>query len=1168
MKIQKVDFTKFIINMEKNNAVELQYIDSDKEENSIDIGKYVAINIADEVVDIKIKDSDKQFIKADLNTYSKSLLFLVKDVQVKQVLKEYFSKEENFDKEYFVLESKALAMIGEKISTLDVKLNILDEVEKQKDIISKTDQKNNLKAYETPTNMFDIAFSLMQKSVISSDVLTDTAMNYKYEISESLKLKMAESKDDKALIKELKKTYELISSKKNVPLFANAIESFYSETRKHYFETIDNPDYKLIRDYIIENNPTLVSTLEEMSKSDFPYTVANSEMMKNVSTLPIIDLQAGSGEAILNSSTKNGLDIQLQGLEYRSKTDMGLDEDTLDNRYKVETSSNFNVYKNDLRSAFRNGKNFKAVLNTPVHLNPPYNADNQIAKESIDVLADKQFVFGLFPTSMKNFLAERLDGFVFEVNKELTGYKQEEVPEKLLYVIGRRYEDEVQLENGSTAKLSMNRQKHTFLRNIASSNVSDAIKEISKEINMNKDKFPFTDYINNMNSYFTMDNKRVDMVFRTIKDNMEKTNSFINNSSLFFEALEQNSDYIRSQFGSENMLLKEKVFPNVQFYEQDGKKEYLRFADVISNQGLLVSYRDNYPEILNLVKKIADKEGLEVNMNESFTSLYDLSNPHVPEKKDKKVSENIGLMKNYYLPSSFDISSKENKEHLMAIFEDVFKEKEANFDVHTKARFEKIIGLSTKLVTKLETKIRDEKSVLKDELFVLLDEDGVDVGKLNVSKTDFYKSLENLNYFNIDNYVELAELQDSKKEIVMENFLKHLKNSIFLLDKYNESTNCETRIFQYLSQSMALSKKQKANAITSSEYATEYNTLFVDFAKEFKVFDYFNSFVNYDSRLLSKFEKIFIKNEYLIDLNIQDKADIASDTYELYSHSPLNFFEYQRAEIEESIEKLVQDKLEANNLPPLEAKQLKFIKIDIYNSLSQDFVKRKSIFEAGIRLSKLLVMNYGYATLKKTMSAKQGKEISYAKLYNELFDSIAMNTLGLMPHQHHTSERFLEISEDVKLDMKMWEMRSGKTLGFTQEMYLLSLFNSKDAFMLLESKNIDDITLQIMSHLPHLFMNTNFYLTESKMNDAVVSPSKAYNHLPQAEYYPNLPTILKPFYTGRGDMTKDEISVYAVEFEQLMETVNKKEIDKQHILDNYGDSKFLDILEVSCMKNA
>ena len=74
-KINFVNFSEFFINMNNNNAVELEFKGEDGITDKVDIGKYVQIGFVDDAIDLKIKDSDK-FIKSTLSTYSKSLLFL------------------------------------------------------------------------------------------------------------------------------------------------------------------------------------------------------------------------------------------------------------------------------------------------------------------------------------------------------------------------------------------------------------------------------------------------------------------------------------------------------------------------------------------------------------------------------------------------------------------------------------------------------------------------------------------------------------------------------------------------------------------------------------------------------------------------------------------------------------------------------------------------------------------------------------------------------------------------------------------------------------------------------------------------------------------------------------------------------------------------------------
>ena len=46
-----------------------------------------------------------------------------------------------------------------------------------------------------------------------------------------------------------------------------------------------------------------------------------------------------------------------------------------------------------------------------------------------------------------------------------------------------------------------------------------------------------------------------------------------------------------------------------------------------------------------------------------------------------------------------------------------------------------VIDRSSRLITKLETTIRGEKDVLKDKIFVAIDEDEIDIGKVTPSNT-------------------------------------------------------------------------------------------------------------------------------------------------------------------------------------------------------------------------------------------------------------------------------------------------------------------------------------------------------------------------------------------------------------------------------------------------
>lgn len=1167
-KINFVKFSEFLINMNNNNAVELEFTNNEGEIDKVDIGKYVQISFIDDGIDLKIKDSDK-FIKSTLSTYSKSLLFLISNIDVKKALKEYYSIEENSQKDVFVIRTNGdNFLIGEKISKLNVRMDILNELNKQKNM-TETEKKENLKVYETPSNMFDIMFSLIQQSSLKYNFAPDIVSEFKDKLKKDLEVKFLDLKEnskDKLELKKIKSLLDAVKSKNGLRHLTDVFDSITNETRRHYLETLNDELYTSLKNYIEAEYVDAVNDFKILHSVEFPFKHLKNFNVE-IPDIPIMDFQAGSGDGILKSATKTDFPLVLQGTEFRNFENLDLDKDTLDFRYKVETGKNFNIYKDAYKKTFANQTLYRAISSTPIYLNPPYNADNQIAKESIEILKDKQLVFGLFPTSMKNFLSEHIDGFIFEVNKELTGYTDDRVPEKLLFIVGRKFEEE--LLKHEIANLT-SYKKHTMLRNLESKDVTGAIKEIQRELKLNEKIFPFDNFIRNMFTYHAEDNNRVDSVFRVVKKNILDLDDFILNSEKLFTAIDEKSEYIRNEFGSESMLLKAKVFPNIQFFNEDSKVEYITFSEVISNHGLLVAYRDNYPEILNLIQKIAKKENIELNIMDSFTSLYDLDNPYKPILKDKILTQNIGLMKNYYLPSSFDLTKIENKEHILKILSKVYEDKaDSALPLNMRDILKDVVYKTSRLITKLETTIRGEKDVLKDEIFVAIDEDGIDIGKFQISKTDFYKAMQDLGYFDLNDYVELAEINEQQKDIIIENLLKHVENSIFLIAKFNniDKNVLEQDIMKSLVNNLMLNKMYGEQKISNLSFNEQYNKTFVEFISKYEIQNYFNNYINFDKKLESKFREELNNNISFISVKKADIEATIEKIFDLYKKSPLDFFEFKRDITEEWIENLMNDLMSKNNSNPLSEKQLSYLKIDIYNLLSQDFVKRKAVFEASTRLSKLMIMNYGYMKYKKLSNRQKGIEISNVALYDEVFERMSSTTFGLMPHQFKTSERFLGVCDDIKMDMKMWEMRAGKTLGFTFEAYLLSLYRKEDVHMLLESKNVDDITIQIMSHLPHLFMNSNFYLAKSNAKDAVISGEKTYTHLVNAEYYPNIPNTVKSYFIGRGEMTKSELDKFAYEFEKLIVEVEAKGFDKAYMLENYKDSKFLDVLNISCMKS-
>lgn len=1148
--VEFVNFLEFIIDMDNKNIV---YLKDDKG-NTYSISKYIDLDIKENNINLKVKD-DKGFNRVNMRTYSNSTKFLTPNINVKEALKEFYNNKENIDKDVFVLEFSNKIVIGKITNELNVKFDIFEG--KEQDTLSETSKKEKLKAYETPTNLFDVMFGVIQKNALKTNYSEIIIKQIQKQIRNELEKKLIELKDssNKKEKQDIKYLYEAIKSKDGSSYVLDVFASMVDSARKHYLDTQNSDIYNKLKAYIMENYKDIADKYIQLHNEDFPFLKLEDYFGITPPKLPFIDFQAGSGAGILNSATQTGTNINLYGTEIRGEHN--LKEESKDPRYKVFTNIDFMLYSQAFTQSFKNQTLYNYYKNTPIWSNPPYTADNIIIKKSIDVLSNGQFMWGLFPVSEKNYLADNINGIFFEVSKELTGYTDDKVPNKMLFIIGNKTVEELNED------FSLTKRKINIFRNLHSTTVSEAIKEIQKVINENADKFKFGKTIKEVFDYHT-DSDRLELGIKVLKNNIDKLSEVINNQTILLEYMQNNKESILEQFGSEAMLLKTPIFPDTQYFNVDGKTQYLAFKDIIDNQGVLSSYRDNYPEILELIKKIAKNQNINLPIQDSPTSLYNLANPILPKEKDKIITKDIGLMKNYYLPSSFDLLTKENKEIAFKIIKNIYDSKKNILTKDIEVAIKDMLDKASKIVTKYETNIKNEKEILKNEVFVLIDYEQVDIGKLQISKTDFYSSMEELGYFSLDNYIELAQVNEEQKEIVMTNFLKDIENSMFVISEYNKMSldDMKKESVKLLAKILLLNKYRTENKILEKDYESKYNDLLIDFVNNNKIKDYFNQYLKFDKDLESKFFDN-IKNDVLFrDININDREKLAETIFKSYDKSSLDFFEFKREQTEEFLDNLINDVFKRANKEFLSEDELTMKKLDIFNFLSQDYIKRKAVFQASFRMAKLFAMCYSFTNLKKEKQGLENKD-----LFDEVFKTTAINTFGLMPHQAEVGINFLGISDEKKVAQLFWEMRAGKSLASTFASYILSLYKSEDMYIFLESKNIDDILIQIMSHLPLVLINSNLLISKSNQNNSIASEKIINTYIKDGGFYPNLPNILKSYFVGRGDMTKNELKTFAYEFENLIDIVKEKQFTKDYILENYKDSKFLDVLNISCMKN-
>lgn len=1145
--IQAVQFQNFLVDLDSSeNDVLLSYIGQDGVISRSSIGKKIQMNLLDKTnVGVKVSNV-KNLFGNSLKIFTPNTLFFESRADVKAEIKSFLSTNPNVS-EIAVLDVSGnnvlIGAVPSEITPVSRKLETGEDIER-----SKSTQVKKLKAYETPTNMFDIMFSLTQKEALKRIIKTD---------ADAVRKELyAAVRSDKTL--SATKSEEILGAlgRKDSPLvIAECLQGSYNSAIRTKLDVSGDDRFTTIIDDTLSNyGQEFLAEYKIIGEALHPFTKLDEEKKKKIFNIPFIDLQAGSGTGILTSATNTDTPILLQGIELRTKDEIG-SEFTFDERYQVATGINFGQYRGDVEAVFENGTYKKAVINTPVYLNPPYTSNNIIAKNSVETLHHGQLVFGLFPTSMEEHLKQNITGHVFIVNKELTGYTEDDAPNNFCFVVGTRHDSEY-VENLTEERkekgllvfngtIETARNKTTV---VAANSIEAAIKEMSYEINKNRAIFNFGEKVSEIYSYYDGAKERETMLMQALSTRIERTNEILGNIDEIRNLLSAKQNEIRRELSSDNMIRNEKVFPDYRFFSKDGKIKKLTYQETRADMSLLVFYASNYPEILNVIKNIAKESGEFFEMREVTNHSYSLSNPTKPNKKEKVTSKELGLMRLAYFPASFSLTKQEDKEKMLEVISSILED-HGNAGIQTEETLRLVLSKANRMVTKVEDVINNME-VSKQEIYVLVDEDGADICKVNISKTDMNKKLEKLKLFDVGDYVERAKITQEQKSIIFENFIKQMDNiSKRISNSSGNDMSIEIR--------KSLETIFKIKKITpADELENELTKEYVRFMQSNRIDEMFQEFVSLADDSIKNINQLVLKNALFRDIPENERAEIAKKINDRFLSEPIAFFEDKRKESIDMLESFVR----SSSMFATKEDINDFV-LSVYDGYSDEYVKRRSALSGAFKLSKMLVSSYGLS--KVVMASSNG--ISKAELYDSIFVNTMKNTLGLRAHQHENPESFIGMSDDVKLNMMFWEMRSGKTLGFLQGLYLSSLYRNEDVYLLVESKNLDDICNQALEYMPHLYMDIEINLPKSREKSAFISNELTNTHLKGAEFATLLPIILKPFYAGKGNVAEEEITRYMFEFEDLIKKVKSQGKNIEDIKAEFPDSKFLQVLDI-CKK--
>ena len=1042
-------------------------------------------------VSIKIKNTMKTV--KNLYQYSPDLIFLTSgNPEFFNALKSSFEdKEKNYNFLYGLVSFDNDKIFILPQPEINLKTNIKQEEVRQKD--------KDLKVYETPQKVFDFFTDLIDKEM--REIVIEEA------VKKILKVKKS---DD---------LYNMQNA-----LIMSSVEIINKAINENDFETIK----KEIGESNFEKNKELIEFLTKIPDKDIfkflkeherELTLFKLEKVLNVKPL-FLDFQAGSG-VILNSLKEKGFDkAVLTGTELRNI-------ENNDPSYQVVTGSNFSLLKNTYNQILSNENRKHMIRSIFNYTNPPYTTDDTVARESIDTIKDGSIVFGLYPTKMLPYLKDRIDGVIYEIPKEATGYTDPNTPQKFLLIAGTKLSERDIKNIQSRQAKSKCEYIEVETTDLKTLKPRPALKQTIRD---NLTYSISTDYTN-----FQKD-------FKTA---IENTNERYKNLAKIVNTLENHKKDILNSFLPFDDLKKNKVFPDTRFFSYNNKTDYYTFDEVAQNIPLLNFYKKVNPELFLIVKKIAEDIKYPLpDIKEEEEFRYSFTNT-APQNKDIVTNTNLGMMRLKYYPDIINISDKENKEILVNILNKYIEENNLEIPEKSLNALELLINKASSIVLKNE-KTSKEKTIYNNEVLVFVDKFGQDLGKFEITPTEFYKLLEKEGYFNLDDYIELAELktdeydnivekftdyiEDVKQEIVafnIENFKEFYNetNQEAIFEEFNKDIKAAYISYMNMHKKITELKRKKANGENLSaeelnqltDFTDKRNGVIIDFANKYHFKEIFSK----------KFEFIDPKNnikkvvnKYAANLDKNEVEEINKLINAHFKNREITFFEIERptffAQLNENYN--LEDKMDFENFM-----------IDIEDALSDAYKVKKQIYTGYVRLADILVT--GVFPLKELL--RRGNKEKARVLFEHLF----IRKLNLQPHQFNEAIRYLAVSDERKLEMLFWEMRAGKTRTMLATGLLNALKHNKDIDFIAETANLNDIALQTLDSFPFLFFNSKFFVGDTKKIN--VSNENVYTTLLDEHIIPNMPKLLQPYLIGKGKKAEELAKTFYTDVLEIKDKLNE-----------------------------
>lgn len=1027
--------------------------------------------------------------------------------------------------------------------------------------------KHELKAYETPSNIFRVMFRAVDRAMfrkhlsgqiydklskrlagsseLSSEIEKKVGVKFKARVLQSAVVYLVYetlepgSEDARRLLEN-----EDENIKRGIDIVISHAETGSDDKFAQMLTLIDKANQEGKKNGYMK---TLTGSMQEEWKSAFNITMKPAE-------IPVFDPQAGSADGTIRGMDEANFSGVLKGIELR---DMSGARERHGSRYDVIDNTNTMLFMDTIKNTFMNGRYHDAATQTFTYLNPPYTNDDEVGKRTVDMIMNGMPVSGLFPVKMKTYLEKNLssDSLIVDIPRALTGYTDPNTPDRFLFVIGTKYSKDDALKSKAKT-LATNDPLELYLP-------EDATEEMfEKALNNHIEKRSALGMLYyKMYVYHKDSDKRRDMLIDALKERIGEQKEIMANAEKLLEAVNETKKTIEKKMMPIEIAKKQKIFKDTRFYSKEGVYERLSFFEVAQNIPLLIYYRDNVPAVFHLVKEVADELDVSLPVDTETESETFVMGERYDGKKDKVTNLALGMMKLYYYPSKISLEDRDSKETLAMIMEEIKDKAGVSMGSKEKSMLKAAIELASSITIKSKHIIDDDTSmIMPKEVFILQDEYGFDIGELSVELDEFYDLLQEKGLYDINDYVELAVLSKEDKKKILDAFVDDMQFVINTIAEYNGIPKDEVKNDTInIGKAIEFYKRQKK---ISDE---EIHARIFQYATKYKLKEIFDTLTKGDTKaLLSQ-----AKSNARIVFDVSTKtANAVGDVYfKHFMQNPIAFYEDHQDEFFKVLYTQLEDLYEDKELLREHLMEYRELMSDIVTPIYQEKV---SIATAYSRLAKMLVRHY--AVIEAYLSSDNVTLDVYEKLYDGNFRFMQRDTQGLKPHQITEAERYSAMEKDgKKLSLMAHEMRSGKTRTFINTSYYLSLLKNVPMNIIVETSNMPDIFQQVMESFPHLALRARCFIDGKKID---INPDRTFNHLPTLEIVPKPYIIAKSQkkFRGGGKTTERLIKRMGKDIDMLVEKLEERygddvEAMMKDILQTHKASPFVKIIKSVCPKN-